>query len=214
MQTCYNCGKQVDDNVLICPECGALVKRYGKPERPDEAASGASSAPSGAQTYPGAYDTPAAAAPRGVVWQDDAGRPHFRGNICFWLVVCAIFAGYMCFGFGSMLLIYRYQDFFLETMQLPEFSDILSILQSMIASVEMLYPFYLTVLVLFALKFAGYIWFLASHRRLAFYCTAAISALLVLVTLIFGGSLQALIYLLDPALTYLFLRRGWQVLKR
>ena len=31
MQTCYNCGKQVDDNVLICPDCGALVRRYGKP---------------------------------------------------------------------------------------------------------------------------------------------------------------------------------------
>ena len=23
MQKCYNCGKEVDDNVLICPECGA-----------------------------------------------------------------------------------------------------------------------------------------------------------------------------------------------
>ena len=32
MQKCYNCGKEVDDNVLICPECGALVKRYTKPE--------------------------------------------------------------------------------------------------------------------------------------------------------------------------------------
>ena len=25
MQKCYNCGKDVDDNVLICPDCGALV---------------------------------------------------------------------------------------------------------------------------------------------------------------------------------------------
>ncbi|MFR7743633.1 MAG: zinc-ribbon domain-containing protein [Acutalibacteraceae bacterium] len=31
MQKCYNCGKEVDDNVLICPDCGALVKRYGSP---------------------------------------------------------------------------------------------------------------------------------------------------------------------------------------
>ena len=23
MQTCYNCGKQVSDETLICPECGA-----------------------------------------------------------------------------------------------------------------------------------------------------------------------------------------------
>ena len=33
MQKCYNCGKEVDDNVLICPDCGALVKRYGSPGR-------------------------------------------------------------------------------------------------------------------------------------------------------------------------------------
>ena len=53
MQKCYDCGKEVDDNVLICPACGALVKRYGKPvpqnrddSRPAPAA------------YPGAYETP------------------------------------------------------------------------------------------------------------------------------------------------------------
>ena len=28
MVTCYNCGKQVSDETLICPECGALVRRY------------------------------------------------------------------------------------------------------------------------------------------------------------------------------------------
>ena len=36
MQKCYNCGKEVDDNVLICPDCGALVKRYTKPETQPE----------------------------------------------------------------------------------------------------------------------------------------------------------------------------------
>ena len=36
MQKCYNCGKEVDDNVLICPDCGALVKRYGSPEPAQE----------------------------------------------------------------------------------------------------------------------------------------------------------------------------------
>ena len=39
MQTCYNCGRQVDDNVLICPDCGALVRRYGRPA-PEPAAAG------------------------------------------------------------------------------------------------------------------------------------------------------------------------------
>ena len=41
MQTCYNCGKQVSDETLICPECGALVKRYTAPARnPEQDASG------------------------------------------------------------------------------------------------------------------------------------------------------------------------------
>ena len=31
MQKCYNCGKEVSDETLICPECGALVKRYTTP---------------------------------------------------------------------------------------------------------------------------------------------------------------------------------------
>ena len=26
MQKCYNCGKEVDDNVLICPECGKRTR--------------------------------------------------------------------------------------------------------------------------------------------------------------------------------------------
>ena len=29
MQICYNCGKEVDDNVLICPECGARLEHEG-----------------------------------------------------------------------------------------------------------------------------------------------------------------------------------------
>mgnify|MGYP003220598251 CR=1 FL=1 len=41
MQKCYNCGKEVSDETLICPECGALVKRYTTPaprldEQPEE----------------------------------------------------------------------------------------------------------------------------------------------------------------------------------
>ena len=32
MQKCYNCGKEVDDNVLICPDCGADAWTLGYPE--------------------------------------------------------------------------------------------------------------------------------------------------------------------------------------
>lgn len=37
MVTCYNCGKQVSDETLICPECGALVRRYEAPPRSEQA---------------------------------------------------------------------------------------------------------------------------------------------------------------------------------
>ena len=36
MITCYNCGKQVSDETLICPECGALVRRYEAPQQTPE----------------------------------------------------------------------------------------------------------------------------------------------------------------------------------
>ena len=36
MITCYNCGKQVSDETLICPECGALVRRYEAPRQTPE----------------------------------------------------------------------------------------------------------------------------------------------------------------------------------
>ena len=66
MQKCYNCGKEVDDNVLICPDCGALVKRYGKPEsaQPEQEAD-----PFPRET---AFDTQPQ--PRGAVWQQEDGN--------------------------------------------------------------------------------------------------------------------------------------------
>ncbi len=44
MQTCYNCGLEVSDETLICPECGALVRRYTKPAAQPETVSQAPAA--------------------------------------------------------------------------------------------------------------------------------------------------------------------------
>lgn len=55
MQKCYNCGKEVDDNVLICPDCGALVKRYGKPVPVEPDSYHQQPQP---DAYPGAYEAP------------------------------------------------------------------------------------------------------------------------------------------------------------
>ena len=78
MQKCYNCGKEVDDNVLICPECGALVKRYGKPE------------PQQAEPFEsqGTAFTPPPQ-PHAAVWQREDGKLKFSGGVTFWLVLCA-----------------------------------------------------------------------------------------------------------------------------
>lgn len=210
MQTCYNCGKEVDDNVLICPECGALVKRYGKPERQPEQSAGFS-AP---QAYPGAYDTPAQPVRREAVWLDGAGRPHFKGSLCCWLILCAVYAGYMLLGFCSIQLIYHAQSFFFDTMQqLPEFSDMIELLQIMMQSVDAHPFFYTALLVLFALKLAGIVWFLISKRRTAFYCIAGVSVLLCGISLVFGAGVQAFLYACDCALTAVFLRKSWKKLK-
>ena len=77
MQKCYNCGKEVDDNVLICPDCGALVKRYGRPEsaQPEQEAD-----PFPRET---AFDTQPQ--PRGAVWRQEDGKLKFSGYVTFWL---------------------------------------------------------------------------------------------------------------------------------
>ena len=85
MQTCYNCGKQVSDETLICPECGALVKRYTSPARSPEqdasghAANGASASGNG-RYAPIFDDTPNRAGytpPRQGRSADDSGDPDY-----------------------------------------------------------------------------------------------------------------------------------------
>ena len=201
MQKCYNCGKEVDDNVLICPDCGALVKRYGKPVpvEPD------SCQPPQPDAYPGAYEAPAQLRPRERVWLDTAEKPHFKG---------AVFAGYLLFGFGCMLLIYHAQDFFLDALAaFPEFSDLTDVLNLMLESISTYYAFYVAVPVLFAVKLSGIVWLLVSKRRLAFYVALGAGVLLTVTSLLFGGSVQALLYTLDMLLTFLLLRKDWRRLR-
>ena len=186
MQKCYNCGKEVDDNVLICPDCGALVKRYGKPVPVEPDSYHQQPQP---DAYPGAYEAPAQPGPRERVWLDAAGKPHFKGALCFWLIVCAVFAGYLLFGFGCMLLIYHAQGFFLDALAaFPEFSDLTDVLNLMLESIGTYYAFYVAVPVLFAVKLFGIVWLLVSKRRLAFYIALGAGVLLTVTSLLFGGS--------------------------
>ena len=204
MQKCYNCGKEVDDNVLICPDCGALVKRYGKPVPVEPDSYHQQPQP---DAYPGAYEAPAQ--PGRVSASGWTQRePHFKGALCFWLIVCAVFAGYLLFGFGCMLLIYHAQGFFLDALAaFPEFSDLTDVLNLMLESIGTYYAFYMAVPVLFAVKLFGIVWLLVSKRRLAFYIALGAGVLLTVTSLLFGGSVQALLYTLDMLLTFLLLEK-------
>ena len=205
MQKCYNCGKEVDDNVLICPDCGALVKRYGKPEPAQEQ----DTAPFPQET---AFDTQPQ--PRGAVFQREDGKLKFSGYVTFWLVLCAIYLGYTLLGFACTLFIYRFRDFYFEILdQFEELASMAELLRTLLASLETAPVYYIVVGVLIAVQFGCVVWFLASKRKLAFYILTAAAVLLTALQLVLGGGLTALIYLLGPFTAWLLLRSSWGLLR-
>ena len=205
MQKCYNCGKEVDDNVLICPDCGALVKRYGKQEPAQEQ----DTAPFPQET---AFDTQPQ--PRGAVFQREDGKLKFSGYVTFWLVLCAIYLGYTLLGFACTLFIYRFRDFYFEILdQFEELASMAELLRTLLASLETAPVYYIVVGVLIAVQFGCVVWFLASKRKLAFYILTAAAVLLTALQLVLGGGLTALIYLLGPFTAWLLLRSSWGLLR-
>ena len=204
MQKCYNCGKEVDDNVLICPDCGALVKRYGRPEPAQEE--------QGAASFP--KETAFDAQPRGAVWRQEDGKLKFSGYVTFWLVLCAIYLGYTLLGFACTLLIYRFRDFYFEILgQFEEMAYMEEYLRQQLSIIEAEPIRLIVVGVLVAVQFGCVIWFLASKRRLAFYILAAAAAVLTVMQLILGDGVGALVYILGPLAAWLMLRRSWSLLR-
>ena len=204
MQKCYNCGKEVDDNVLICPDCGALVKRYGRPE-PEQQEQEAAPFP---------QETAFDAQPRGAVWRQEDGKLKFSGYVTFWLVLCAIYLGYTLLGFACTLLIYRFRDFYFEILgQFEELASMAELLRTLLTSLEAAPVYYIVVGVLVAVQFGCVVWFLASKRKLAFYILAAAAVLLTAVQLILGGGIGAVIYLIGPFTAWLLLHRSWNLLR-
>ena len=191
MQKCYNCGKEVDDNVLICPDCGALVKRYGRPEsaQPEQEAD-----PFPRET---AFDTQPQ--PRGAVWQQEDGKLKFSGYVTFWLVLCAIYLGNILLSFAVTLLVYRFRDFYFEILgQFEEMAYMEEYLRQLLSIIEAEPIRLIVVGVLVAVQFGCVVWFLASKRKLAFYILTVAAVLLSVLQLILGGGLTALIYLTRP----------------
>lgn len=206
MQKCYNCGKEVDDNVLICPDCGALVKRYGRPEsaQPEQEAD-----PFPRET---AFDTQPQ--PRGAVWRQEDGKLKFSGYVTFWLVLCAIYLGNTLLGFACTLLIYRFRDFYFEILgQFEEMAYMEEYLRQLLSVIEAEPIRLIVVGVLVAVQFGCVIWFLVSKRKLAFYILAAAAVLLSAAQLILGGGIGAVIYLIGPFTVWLLLHRSWNLLR-
>ena len=207
MQTCYNCGKEVDDNVLICPECGALVKRYSAPVRenvPDELS-----------TVMQAPQSQEQAVSRGSIWRDTAGKLRLRGSLCVWLVICVIGALYPAFSFGCGLYLFRMQDEVVAMFSLhPEFAQMLELLQVMLSAIGQYHVMYVLFLLMYLVKGAAYIWFMASKRRLALYLVGAASGVLYVLLLLMGSGFSALWYVADILVTLLVLRRSWKLLPK
>lgn len=206
MQKCYNCGKEVDDNVLICPDCGALVKRYGRPEPAQQEQE--------AEPFPCETAFDPQPQPRGAVWQREDGKLKFSGYVTFWLVLCAVYLGYTLLGFACTLLIYRFRDLYFEILnQFEELASMAELLQTLLASLEAAPVYYIMVGVLVAVQFGCVVWFLASKRKLAFYLLTGAAVLLSVMQLLLGGGAGALIYLLGPFTAWLLLRSGWGLLR-
>ena len=204
MQTCYNCGRQVSDETLICPECGALVKRYEKPVPP-------------AETDLNGQEPVFAQAPaprRTAVYSDAQGRTRFSGLLTAWLIVCAAFAGYQALSYGCLLVVYHnqalYSSFFSAA---PEFADFLSVYNVLMQDIAQFYGVYVGILIVSILKCAGYIWLCAGKRRLALWTVLASDAALVVLMLLFGNSYFAGMYAIEPLATFLFVRRGLKLLR-
>ena len=206
MQKCYNCGKEVDDNVLICPDCGALVKRYGRPEsaQPEQEAD-----PFPRET---AFDTQPQ--PHGAVWRQEDGKLKFSGYVTFWLVLCAIYLGNILLSFAITLLVYRFRDFYFEILgQFEEMAYMEEYLRQLLSVIEAEPIRLIVVGVLVAVQFGCVIWFLVSKRKLAFYILAAAAVLLSAAQLILGGGIGAVIYLIGPFTVWLLLHRSWNLLR-
>lgn len=218
MQTCYNCGKEVADEILICPECGALVKRYTAPpvreiEPPSPEVYDAPESQWYHAPSSGAQSAAPPQTPAGSVWRDERGSIHFRPGLTVWLVVNLLCSGYVALSYGCSLLVYRLQDFYFSILeQLPEFSEMLPLLREMIRYVGLNQTLFVIFLVLTLGVFASSIWLLAGRRRAALYVLPGFSA--VLGAAMFSvNTLYALITLGSAAVTFFWLKKYRSLLK-
>ncbi len=188
MQTCYNCGKTVSDETLICPDCGALVKRYTSPPVREE-------------TPPAAQQAPMPA-------PKQTQRVRLYGGVKVWLILLSILSGY--FGFSSLCAVFYAvnADALRQMLAQPGMEAFVPIMEELLSALPQMLPLFLCFAILFGCKLFCHIWLLVSGRKLPFYISIGVSAL-GLLPLFLGGNLLSVIILIEPTLTWMLLRRFW-----
>lgn len=164
MRFCYNCGKQVEDNVLICPDCGALVKRYTEdmdkkdiPLSPEE------------QAQQPEF--------KGRIYVDENGKTRIRGLLKAWIILTCVIATYVAFSLLCLLIVYGNQAEYLQILPLlPEaelalfggYEALLSLWNELMGVVSQIYGYLIAVTALTFIKAASDIWLLCSKKKIAF----------------------------------------------
>ena len=194
MQTCYNCGKEVSDQTLICPDCGALVRRYNDAPPREEPAS------QQVQPIP-------------VNQSIDPKALRFHGILKVWLIVMIVVSAYMMLTCVAGVLIGQNEQALLDVysevgMELPDY--FIETLDVLAESTTLL----IALAFLFACKLGCHIWLLAGRKKIAFHVSIGVSMAALICILIFGGGLVDVLYFLDPLVTWLNLRRYWPYMER
>ena len=197
MQTCYNCGKSVSDETLICPDRGALVRRYNTPAN--------SVVQQPLQPVPAVQPIAQPAAQSGV---------RLQGAVKVWLILLSVFSAYMAFSSLCSVLLGANPQVFDTLLSEPGMENMEPMLSTMRDLLPQALPLFVILLVLFSAKFACHLWLLLRPRRLAFYASIGVSFAGMLLAFLFGGSISVMLYFIDPLITWLGLRRFWPGMRK
>lgn len=204
MQTCYHCGKQVEDNVLICPECGALVKRYhDAPEQP--------------QTKPAQND-----AQNKWVQTTQNGSLRLHGLVKACVIFGIVYSAVNLISFGMMFVVDIFRNHFYamidEMMTMPEyaamgfsFEGYGEMIRIIVATAEQYRGLIIACMVLCALKIAVGGIFLAKKTKWSFFADLGICvAITVLMSV---GGMSTLAVALEGIVLAVLLRKEFHKLR-
>lgn len=227
MQTCYNCGKQVSDETLICPECGALVRRYTTPppRQNEEPAQQGQVGQQPGQTWqqpgqawqqpgpqPGQNGQPGPGFnPQPVFPGQPPQKLRLRGWPKVWLILCIIFSCYMALSYGMALYLANHLDLVQES--LAPLGDSAQMFLDTFSALQQFQWLPLGLSVFCAANAASAIWLLASCRKRAFYTFATLGILRTVAGIVLGD-MTCLLYAGGVLILYLSLRPWWPYMKQ